>query len=438
MVEQPSYHRSILEAHEASTPGVLPSHIQAKIDAANWPEGLVERALEIRVNLIDIEAWVDHGWPTVEMIDEWLDQQRSIHFSTLTAREATWADIEILVDLCAASPEKVGDWQVTVERGPNPLAQYRLQEYSSVLILEDLKVGLGMTASSTRNALIGGQRTTARWMGGWRIRDGFRGLGLSKYLQNSPGPGLSRFGLVTYWYVRSGNASAAWIDKVRDDMADRPGDFAMPTDELSATVSHFRNADLGHFSSRVRAATEEDLPRCFELINRSNEGLDLFRPYDLHRMEERLNDAMWGPTPEFIPDVYGWNDFRVLEIDETVVACGGLWDRGRDVREVWRQVSASGDGAEHVLDPTAVLDFGFAEGHASAAAELLSHFLAATGELGRSGMMAALEFLPDVAAAVADLAPQSENRTLHVMPFSMPGLENDAEITRPHTDLAYW
>lgn len=44
----------------------------------------------------------------------------------LMVRQATWEDDERLIDLFANSPERLGDWDVTVERSPNPYAQQRM------------------------------------------------------------------------------------------------------------------------------------------------------------------------------------------------------------------------------------------------------------------------------------------------------------------------
>ena len=434
MAEPRTYTSELLDAHLASAIEPLSAELQAKVDGAGWPEGLIERVLNLRRDREEVEMWIDTGFPTVEMLDSWMDMQELLIHSTLHNREATWEDHGLLVELCAEAPEKVGEWTVTVERGPYPYAQFRLQEHPSVTILEDRRIPLGMAARSVRNTYIGGERLTAHFMSGWRIREGFRGLGLSNMLQFSPGPGVGWFGVVTYWFVRIGNSSSSWISKIEDDLADR-GDFSLETDTLTATVTNFDDPAAGSRSTNVREATAADLPRCVELINRSHAGLDLFRPYTLEYLEERLDDPSWGPKPSFYASVYGWPDFRVVERDGEVVACGGLWDRGRDVRDVWRRGEET-----HVEDPAALLDFGLAEGHDAALAELISHFLADTSELGRSGLLVSLDFQPKLRAALDELSLSSrpEIRELHVMPFAMPDFELEVVIERPYIDLAYW
>lgn len=430
------YDPAVLEAHPAFAIVPPDRELVARVEAAGWPDGLLDRVLSLRRDRAEIDAWLDTGFPTPEMIDLWAASQAGLLDSPLVVRQATWEDEPLLTDLCADAPEAVGDWLVTVERGPNPYAQYRLQEHPSVMLLEDRRVALGMTASSVRNTLIGGRRTTVNFLSGWRVRDGFRGMGLSRLLQSAAGPGVGWFGLVSYYFVRGGNASGSWVDQVISEMADRPVGYSTATDQHTASVWYFPHPELGARSVRVRPATRDDLAACRELINRTHRGLDLFRPYSEEYLDQRMDDPSWGPKPVFRPPVYGLADYRVLEVDGTVVACGGLWDRGRDLREIWR--STADGGRTLVVDPTALLDFGFAAGAEEAMGELIGHLLAESAELGRSGLLAPIEQLPAVAAAVAHFRPTVETRQLHVLPFTSPELSVEAEVTRPHVDLAYW
>src|SRR5207249_3153638 len=108
----------------------------------------------------------------------------------------------------------------------------------------------------------------------------------------------------------------------------------------------------------IRRAREGDLESCIALINRTHAGRDLFRPYSLEFFSDRLSLGytsmadMWSP-PYTVDDVY------LAERSGSIVACAGLWDRGRDLRERWRH-RESGD--EKVVTSTALLDIGFARG----------------------------------------------------------------------------
>lgn len=428
----------MLDAHPASDVPPPTPELSAKAIAAGWPTDLLERVLSVRPDLGMIEAWIDYGYPQPDQVERWLAEQLLVRDTALHVRAATWADHELLADLCAHAPEQVGDWTVTVERSPNPFAQYRLQEHGNVLVIEDKRVGLAMSASSVRNTYIQGQRTSVNLMSGWRVRDGFRGLGFSQMLQMGPGSGTSWFGLVSYWFVRLHNASADWITKIETEMSDRPSDISLETTNLTASIVHIpaQRADgesQGRRSVRSRPARREDLSVCVELINRTHGGLDLFRPYTLDYLGQRLDDPNWGPKPSFYPEIYGWPDYQVIELDGEIVACGGMWDRGRDVREIWVR-----DERRVVHDPTALMDFGYAAHHESAMAELIGDMVAQSGELGRAGLLAPLEFLSELQAELADLEYNVDVRELHAMPFTEPDLKVELMVQRPYTDLAYW
>jgi hypothetical protein len=79
----------------------------------------------------------------------------------------------------ADSPEEIGDWEVTVERGPYPFAQFRLQEHVAITVLEDRGVILAATCDSSRNAIVGGEKTSVHIGSAWRVRKTARGKGYS-------------------------------------------------------------------------------------------------------------------------------------------------------------------------------------------------------------------------------------------------------------------
>ena len=403
--------------------------------AAGWQDGLIDRIAALRWPEWRIDLYLGfRGFPTIEMIEsEVRDRERLSE--GLCAREATWEDDERLSDLYQNANERIGEWDVTVERSPNPYAQLRVQENAHVKILTERGVALGANTYSGRSSLVGGGKLSVGWMGGWRIRNGFRRLGYSNLLMNAPGSAANVFGMLTYWYVRIENATAhSWISSRVTGLNDDSGAGRVIA-KLTATVHHLAPNPLAVRHPGVRSVQPGDLRRCVDLINRTHAGLDLFRPYSEAFLEQRLDDLFWGPKPPFVPAVYGWEDMVVLEEDGEIVACGGLWDRGRDVRERWCDRST---GEERVVDSTHVLDTGHAQGRADALATVLGHLLVRTAELGRTTLVAALEFLPEVLARLEWAAPEPESRSLETMGFTSPDVRIDAAITRPYTDLAYW
>ena len=426
-----------VEDHPLLTaPVEVPSELIERARAREWDDGLLERALTLRVPRADIEFWLNAPHISGKEVAYNLDTLARVFCGPLRAREATWRDGEALADLYANAPEDVGDWQLVVERGPNPYAQFRLQEHANIQVVECKGVLLAATAHSGRNTIIAGERTTAHLMSAWRVRREFRGMGLSRVLQMTAGPASAWFGMITYWYERSDNASQGWLDKMRD-MAESRGSAV---DALTSTVHMFEpTGDVAATPDglRLRLVEPGDLTRCVELINATHAGLDLFRPYTTEFLEMHLDDPFWGAKPPFWAKVFGWDDSWVVEDvgGGGIVACGGLWDKGRDVREVWTHKET---GDRRVLEPAALLDWGHAPGREDAMAALVHHFLGQTAALGRTHLLAPLEHTPAVLARLEGLPHRTETRAMKCMGFHSPELTVEAHITRPYTDLAYW
>lgn len=409
----------------------VPAELEAAARARDWPDGLLARALSLRVPTFDIAFWLRNPRSTPEEVSWQLDNLARVFDGPLRVREATWRDGEALADLYASSPETVRDWRLVVERGPNPYAQFRLQEHANLQVVECKGILLGAAAHATRNSYIAGERIAVHMMSAWRVREGFRGYGLSRLLQSAPGPGSAWFGPVTYWYERIDNASEGWLKKMRDMAAS----YDNTVGGLTASVHLFAPDGTADDEPSIRRVERADLPRCVELVNRTHAGLDLFRPYTEEFLETHLDDPSWGPKPGFWSPVFGWDDYWVLEDGGEIVACGGLWDRGRDLREVWTHTES---GECRTIEPTALLDWGHAEGRADAMASLIRSFLDRTAALGRSHLMAALEHAPEVLSALAGLDPIVETRALRCMGFNDETVRVEPQLTRPYTDLAYW
>jgi len=413
----------------------IPEELQKTARERGFEQDILDRAGELKVNRGMIEWWVNHERP--ENARRYLKGRETLMFGTMRARQAAWNDDEALADLYASSPEEIGDWEVTVERSPYPFAQFRLQEHVAISILEDRGVILAATADSSRNALIGGKRTGVHIASAWRVRKEFRGQGLSRLLRMAEGPAVGWFGAYNYYYIRSGNFSAlGWIESFIPESVKAPqreGDVP----GIPVTVHHFDASPGGGDSAGIRPARRSDLRRCLALINRTHRGQDMFRPYSLDFLEQRLDDPFWGEKPDFWVPIYGWPDYYIVEDEGRIVACGGLWDKGKNVREVWRHKET---GETRSFDSTALLDFGYAEGKEEAMARLVGHFVGLTHNLGRSYLVASLEQLPQLASKLEKLEPTTETRALQFQLYSreQDNWLMDDSLKRPYTDLAYW
>jgi hypothetical protein len=281
---------------------------------------------------------------------------------------------------------------------------------------------------SLRPTLVGGQRIWVRFGQAMRVHRDHRRHGYAHWVRSLPWAiGLARPTLVQYDFIRGRNlAMEAWNRKRMPDVQSVPrreGDVP----GIPVTVTQFVAAPTPP-SPRVRPATAADLERCAELVNRTHAGRDLFRPYTAASLYDRLDPTTLDAPAWAIPP-YSLDHFYVLEDAGEVVACAGLWDRGRDQREHWRHRET---GTERLVAVTALLDAGHAGGREDALAELVEHLVGVTHALGRNYLVAALETHPRVAEALAHLASEPETRYL-VWRADTPAL-----TAPPHLDLVYW
>ncbi|HLY78864.1 MAG TPA: hypothetical protein VKQ70_05790, partial [Caulobacteraceae bacterium] len=339
-------------------------------------------------------------------------------------RELTFRDAEAFQHLWANGPEKAGDWEVTIERSPNPLAQFELQPGASISVIEAEGELVACTVWSPANCLIGGKPTSIHYAQGLRVRSDHRREGLGDLVRRFPSRALQNPTLGQVMYLRIGNANmASFLEAVKFQ-----ADSDRPQKVVGATYLAARAAEP---AKGVRLIEERDLARCAELINRTHAGLDLFRPYGPESLRQMLDGGVWGERPPWRPAVYGWADVFVIEDGGDVVACAGLWDRGRDMREVWR--SKTGD--ERRVEVAAALDLGCEAGREDALATLLRDLASKAAGLGRPTLIADLSHLPEVVRRLDDLDPHVESRTLEWSPY-LPLMPKT--LGECHLDLRYW
>ncbi len=414
----------------------MPEELERKALELGWEKGLVRRALELRIGAHQIEFWQEQQQRSNEGVLELLERREQLMFGTLRVREATGDDDEALAEMYANSPEEIGDWEVTTERSPNPFAQLWLQEHTNMQVLEDRGVILAASAHSTRNTIIGGRRVSAHVQTGFRVRQEARGLGYSHALRMAEGPARSWYGMFTYYYVRLDNTGALeWIKALQPEMVEGLPNTGEGVPGLPVSVYHLTPRPFEGATSAISQAQPSDVPGCVELINQSHHGLDLFRPYTVEFLRARLDGPVAGLQPDFHSHVYGWEDFYVLEEDGRVIACAGLWDRGNDMREVWRHRET---GERRTVASTALMDFGYAEGREDAMAQLVNHLAGETAELGRDSLIAPLQFAPQLVEELEPHDPRAETRALQFQIEPDISELEGISLSRPYTDLAYW
>ena len=304
--------------------------IVERAKAKGWPEGLAERALAVATPPGQMEQWLSGPLTETRLFHLTRDVENFERLANgpYRGRELTRRDTDSFSHLWANGPEKVGDWLVTVERSPDPTAQFRLQPGASISVIEQAGEIVACTVWSPANCLIGGKRVSIHWAQGLRVRSDRRRDGLGDLVRRFPNRALQRPTTGQVMYMRIGNANmSGFLDAVKFQAgAERP--------QAIAGVSYLAAKAGAPTPAEMRPAAEADLGRCAELINRTHAGLDLFRPLGAESLREVLDCGQWGEETPWSPRPYGWNDFHVIEAGGRIVACGGLWDRGRDMREV--------------------------------------------------------------------------------------------------------
>ena len=406
-----------------------PEELRAAVRARGVPDALLERALAVGVPLQNLWGWLQ--WRRMDTADLTALIQWHERFTTgdLRAREVTEGDAAAFSELWENSPEEIGDLEITVLRSPDPFAQFRLQRGVQMNVIADGNVLVASCGWARRDVLIAGRRVSVRYGQALRVHQGYRRQGLGDAVRLFAGAmNTSLPSTGQYDIMRSGNfAVVGWWNKHGPGFFEGTPQREGEVPGIPIAVAQVPAAAPASASPRVRPARPEDLPACVELVNRSHAGLDLFRPYTVEFLEDRLDEGYWGERALWRPSVYGWPDFFVLESAGRVRACGGLWDRGRDLRERIRRKKT---GEERVFASTALLDWGFAEGAEAAMLELVADLTARTRALGRDFLLVPVDHAPELAKGLEPLEPATETRYLR--------WSAQPPITRPYTDLRYW
>lgn len=403
------------------------SELGERARAKGWPDGMLARAQALLLpHEIEFHLSAD-AWPLDELQRE-LDARVRTAKGPFRIREMNIRDTSAFSELWAHAPEKLGKWTVTVERSPNSLAQFQLHEDCSITVLEEGGALYACTAWSNRNVLIGGARVPVHVAHSMRVHESRRGEGFADLVRRYPRRAMpAKANMGQFMYVRPDNANVlGFLGKVANHVFGAVGAAGIRT-----VVSHLSPRPFDDDTRGIRNARREDLDACAALINRTHGRFDLFDPYTAETLAVRLAQRYPENPPPFVPHVYGWPDFYVLEDNDSIKACAGLWDRGRDVREVWR----ASDGEVRTLAVTNLLDFGYAEGAERSMTRLIGYLLGKTADLGRTSLVVPLDRLPSLAQACAPFEPRHEERTFEWTPFVR---ELPRTIPEPYTDLRFW
>ena len=415
-----------------ATHGVLSQRgseeLRAIAKQRGWSDESMAKLERARVPLSALRMW---PWEIPEeRVESQIDWHVRLRDSGLRGRQATTADNEAFSDLWHNSPERIGDWEITCERGPDAFAQFKLQESVTLTVFTEGERMVACVGWSRRNVLVAGKRLSVTYGQALRVHDTARRQGFGDQVRRFSWPAPdTRPNHTQYDIMRSENfAVVNWWTKHIPNFFE-----AVPQSEGRVPGVPISVAQLPARPGRgdgtgIRLGRREDLARCVDLLNRTHGGLDLFRPYSEEFLEATLDEHFWGERPDYFTSVYGWRDYHVLEENGRIVACAGLWDRGRDFRERWRH--RDGDEERTIAD-THLLDWGYEQGAEEAMARLVDHLLTSTHGLGRDHLVIGLDYQDGLAAALAGFESVPEERRLRWDLADVP-------MTRPYTDLRYW
>ena len=408
----------------------LTDDLIAQAKSQNWPDGMARRVAAV-VTPWEIDNWLGPNARPRHELERELDARERTMNGPFHVRELNVRDLPAFSELWAHAPEALGEWSVTVERSPNPIAQFRLHDNCCITVLEERGQIHACTAWSRRPVLIGGKPTLIHVAHSLRVHEAKRGARLADLVRRFPPTAMSAIPTIAqYMYVRTGNDGVlGFLSTVANQVFGAVGAAGVQT-----IVTQFPAREFSGDVSGVREAKREDGEACAALINRTHGAFDLFYPYTGESLARMLSQGLPDEAPTdnpYWPHVYGWRDYWVLEDAGKIVACGGLWDRGRDMRETWRSKS----GETHEFSATNLLDWGYAEGREDAMAKLIGFSIGETHKLGRTAHVAPLDRLPKLVEATAHFEPRTDGRTFEWTPY-LP--TTPKVIPEPYTDLRYW
>ena len=118
-----------------------------------WPPDLTQRVAALRVPIAELNSW---GWSglSLEQTAAQLAWHERLTSGDLRGRDAAYTDNDAFSDLWADSPEEIGEWEITVERGPDAFAQFKLQENVHLPVLALGPELIACCGFSRRNVLM--------------------------------------------------------------------------------------------------------------------------------------------------------------------------------------------------------------------------------------------------------------------------------------------
>lgn len=273
----------------------------------------------------------------------------------VVVREATTADAPVLAEIERNAPLVFADGgSVAIDRGDDYFAASRLMGGATVMLAEVDGEPAGAICGAIHGALVGGVERRLLYVHHGRILPAFQRMGLGHRASYALMDRMRIDGYDSpYWYVAPGNTRSQNFNR------NSPGKWGFGPTEIVIPCLDLAGPPAG------REARPEDAAEILHILNTCHAGEELFLPYTLRSLHERL---------ERDPRLYGWSD---------------IWIGNGAVLGVWRQakwvVARYTDAAGNVAleRGAAVLDYGCLPG---AQADLGALIQAWCGHLVDEGM----------------------------------------------------
>ena len=277
----------------------------------------------------------------------------------LVVREATAEDNDALIALELQSPLLVGDAEESYDRSPDFFACHRVQGDYRIVLAEMEGRAVGVMAGVIQTPLIQGRPRRLVYIQQARVHSDFQGRRVAWALSNALFAwGAERGTEGPYYLIAPENKPS--VTFVGRGGGRWPVDVALL--EFDVSEAQWRQAE------RI---SEKQLGEAVRLLNMTHAGEDFFEPLTLESLGARLSrDGQYSSN-----DLYG-----IFE-GGTLVAVGGLWDKGATTERIHVERTT---GVTTRSRGAAVVDWGWAAGRSEAFIELLRGLATEARALGRS------------------------------------------------------
>ena len=280
----------------------------------------------------------------------------------LTVREAAAEDNASLIALEMESPLLIGDVEETFDRSPDFFACHRVKPDCRIVLAEMEGRVVGVMAGVIQAPVVQGRPHRLVYIQQARVHRGFHGRRVAWHLANDLFAWAGERGAEGPYYLilPENQRSLAFVER---------GGGRWPVD---VTLLEF---DVSEAQGRqAQKVPEERLGDVVALVNATHAGEEFFEPLTPESLSARLSrDGR-----------YSMDSLRGLFEGRSLVAVGGLWDKGATTEQIHVDRAT---GVTTRSRNAAVADWGWATGRRETFGELLRCLAAEARALGRSSLM---------------------------------------------------